>query len=191
MLNASVAVSSPTKKRLQLSSLTLYATASPAAIDHVRLIEHLESLQLIARPLSETQFLAGERFFHYITFLGCSPAIPLLPEQGEHYIRISVPRLDKPQLFYSLRAHPPLCPACKAPLADWKQTIQMASEGQIECESCQYVANIDQLHFRKRACYAQAVIRIEPVFESEAIPDTALLTALATEFGGEFKYAYT
>lgn len=74
---------------------------------------------------------------------------------------------------------------------DWLAAIDAASGSRIECARCKQQVDISRLHFRKRACYTRFVIQIQPVFESEAIPDAGLLAALEDTFGAEFKYAYT
>ena len=73
----------------------------------------------------------------------------------------------------------------------WLSLISTADSGRIECVSCKQSNQISQLHFRKRACYTPLAIQIQPVFESEAVPDAGLLAALALAFGSEIKYAYT
>lgn len=175
---------------MQLSSLTLYATSTDVAIDQAQLIAFLASRKLIGAPLSKAEFLAGEDFFKSIVFLGCSPAIALCPEDGEQAIRIGVFALDAPFLYAHQRARPPLCLSCKAPIENWLVAIGDACSDQIECESCRHPNVISRLHFRKRACYTRLAIRIQPVFESEAVPDGGLLAALAETFGSKFKYAY-
>ena len=74
---------------------------------------------------------------------------------------------------------------------DWLTSISAAASDQIECASCKRSNQISRLHFRKRACYTRFAIQIQPVFESEAVPDAGLLAALTQAFGSEFKYAYT
>lgn len=76
-------------------------------------------------------------------------------------------------------------------MEDWLATISGASNDRIECTACKQQIEIGRLHFRKRACYSQLAIQIQPVFESEAIPNEGLLIALTKAFGLEFKYAYT
>ena len=205
---------------MQLSSLALYATSTDVEIDRAQLVGFLASRKLIGQPIREAllpvseellaeegllggeglsanegvsmseSFLAGEDFFKAISFLGCSPAIALRPEDGPQFMRITVGVSAVPILFTHQRARPPLCMACKTPMHDWKGTIRRSSENSIECEHCQQVNAIEQLHFRKRACFTRTVIRIQPVFESEAIPDSSLLFALADIFNVEFRYAY-
>ncbi|MCP4008352.1 MAG: hypothetical protein GY726_02430 [Proteobacteria bacterium] len=81
---------------MSLSSLTLYTQDNSVGLVHAELIELIRSIELAGKPLGSFQFQAGNRFFSHITFLGCAPNIALQPAQGPHYIRISIPPLEKP-----------------------------------------------------------------------------------------------
>ena len=173
------------------SSLVLYAASSELEVAPQRLINLLISCGLIDRPLGDQAFLAGDRFFQHITFLGCSPSIALLPEQGENFLRIDISCYAEPVLFAGSRAHTPLCRYCGKPYAeDWKERIQSAGDSMLRCAGCGRSKPIAQLNFRRRACYSRSIIRISPVFESEAMPSPQLLEALASAFDMPFRYAY-
>jgi hypothetical protein len=153
-------------------------------------MELIRSIELTGKPLGSFQFLAGNRFFSHITFLGCAPNIALQPEQGPHYIRISIPPLEKPVLLSGARAPAPLCTDCKQPLENWKSRIESAEGEVIHCHQCHASIPVADLNFRKCACFSRNIIRVEPVFESGAIPANGFLDTLSTTFNTSFKYAY-
>ena len=174
---------------MSLSSLALYSQDS-VSLAHAELIELLNSIELTGKPLGAFQFLAGPRFFNHIIFLGCAPNIPTLPHQGENYIRISVLLRTNPILLAGTRAPAPLCPDCKQPFERWKTRIGAAEDETISCLQCHASIPVAHLNFRKRACFSRHIIRIEPIFESEAIPADGFLDSLSRAFSADFKYAY-
>jgi hypothetical protein len=156
-----------------------------------RLIALLVSNGLMGSPLSDAKFLAGDRFFQYVSFLGCSPSLSLLPEQGDDHLRIEISSLVRPVLSVAQRVHIPLCLHCGKPHTEgWQWRIGESIDGSLKCGSCDQSNRIEQLNFRRRACYSRNFIRISPVFESEAIPAPQLLQALQSEFDTPFQYAY-
>ena len=175
---------------MSLCSLTLYTQYNSVGSIHAELIEALTSLGFIGDPLHASQFLTGPHFFKYITFLGCAPSIPVLPAQGPQFIRVSIPALTKPGLFAGSRAPAPLCSSCKHALDNWKQDIERSENDEITCPRCQASTAVSYLNLRKRACFSQNIVRIEPIFESEALPANGLLETLNKEFDARFAYAY-
>ena len=172
------------------SSLTLYTPDNNARPVHAELIELLSSLKLTGESLGSFEFLAGRHFFSHITFLGCAPNIPTSHAQGPNIVRITVPPLAKPELFAGLNAPAPLCPDCKQPLQEWKHLIKHNVKGQISCPRCYATASVRHLNYRKRACFSQSIIRIAPIFESEALPANGLLDTLNEALNTHFEYAF-
>jgi len=172
-------------------SLVLYAALADHEVPAQSLVALLSSNGLIGRALSEHKFLAGDRFFQSISFLGCSPSIALQPQQGEVYLRIEISSFVRPVLFCAPRAHTPLCRHCGRPfLEDWPLRINQSTDGNMVCKSCDLPNRIEQLNFRRRACYSRSVVAFSPVFESEAVPSEQLMQALQSEFATPFRYAY-
>lgn len=198
MPSAFAAVSSPTNRptgdsRISLlrSSLALYAAAPETGVSLRQISGLLASCGLISSPLGDQAFLAGDRFFQHISFLGCAPAIALRPEQSENFLRINISCSSRPLFFAAPRAYAPLCPHCRNAFSDgWKQAVESSDDGMLTCDGCGRSSPISQINFRRRACYSRAVIRISPVFESEAVPAPNLLALLASEFDVPFHYAY-
>lgn len=176
---------------MSLAALTLYPPATGASPDSTELAGLLAELGLIGAPCGPQTYLAGKRFFDHITFLGCSPRLALRPEAGDDHLRIELFALATPRLFASANAHTPLCPECRQALADWRTVIAQSKNGQMNCGHCGAVIPIDVLNFRRRACYARTLVRISPVFESEAIPTETLLDSIEDRLAMRLRYAYT
>ncbi len=174
---------------MYMPSLVLYAPMM-ARIKHDALIANLEAINFIGQPVAQETYLSGKDFFKYLSFLGCAPNLALNPDESEQYLRIVTPQLAQPKLFFSPRAKPPLCLPCKAPIEDWKTSIDQTNKGSIQCQHCSEKSNIDALNLRKRACYTQHLIQIMPVFESEAVPTESLFSAFEKQLHYAFKLAY-
>ena len=172
-------------------SLMLYPATDSSHIAHAELIGLLKSIELIGNPIATSQFLAGPRFFSQITFLGCAPNIQVDPKQGTQHIRIAVPELSKPELFSARRAPAPVCPSCKQEIEHWKQHIGATENGDMICPRCHVSTPVSHLNLRKRACFSKYIIRITPVFESEALPTDGLMDTLSKTFNARFTYAFT
>ena len=173
------------------SSLVHYSayggTTRPA---HDRLIEHLRSIGLIGEPCGAACYLSGPRFFNHITFLGCAPSLILDPAEGEDYLRLEIPALSKPILHAGSSSRAPLCPECRNPIDNWKTQLAEAKHGKVSCATCSSSHPVARLNLRKRACYSDCIVRIRPVFESEAVPGNELLAGLERDLGAHFGYAY-
>jgi len=175
---------------LSASSLALYANGT--GITHARLLDVLHAIDMIGESVGVFQYRAGKKFFNHIAFLGCSPSFHASAGNGLETppLRIYIPHLTRPKLFTSARGQTPLCPRCNHPLADWIQQLKTARAPEVRCHQCQNLAPLRELKLRKRACYSQHIIRIEPVFESEAVPADRLLSTLHEVLKVPFQYAY-
>ncbi len=176
---------------MALASLTLYSEHGSARPEHHRLIEHLGSIGLIGKACGPASYLSGPRFFHHITFLGCAPNLTLDPAEGDDYLHLEIPRLPRPLLYAGNSSRAPLCPDCRKAIDDWREQLATSTDGIIGCTSCSTTHPVNALNLRKRACYSSCIIRIAPVFESEAVPGSELLAALNRVFDSHFGYAYT
>jgi hypothetical protein len=145
---------------------------------------------LLGKHLDKNIFLPGEQFFNHITFMGCAPNIPLTPEQGENHIKIQIITLNSPILLADENSPTPLCSGCGTRLLLWKKLIKRARSSQIRCDACHTHLAIQDINFRKRACYSQTAIGVGPVFESEAQPGEGLMNKLAETCNTRFSYAY-
>ena len=171
-------------------SLAIYSTDLAPQLKNDATPEALRALGFIGEQLDERQYLTGDQFLHHICFVGCAPNIALEPAQGEHYLRVDIPHLDAPSLFTAPRTQPVHCPQCKAIIEDWAKQLNPAGVKDVVCPHCDSTSPARTLNFRKKACFTQQLIRISPVFESEAIPNKTLLASLTKLLGLRFQFAY-
>jgi hypothetical protein len=125
-----------------------------------------------------------------MSFLGCAPSLPLKPEEGDGYLRISLPVLDAPTLFVSKNVRPVICPACNARIDRWVDNIVLAKAPVVDCPQCKKVTSLQKFNLRKRACFTRTIIQILPVFEAEAVPADFFVNSLNQEFDASFKVAF-
>lgn len=144
----------------------------------------------LGEPLAENSFLTGERIFDYISFLGCAPNLPLTPEEGNGYLRIVLLALEEPALFLSEKVRPVKCPECAARIDNWVEYIVPDYGPDLSCPQCEKATPLQNLQFRKRACFSRTIIQILPIFESEAVPADSFINALNAEFDARFEIAF-
>lgn len=160
-----------------------------------RVIDVLEKLQFTGERFSSEEahssnvnFYVGERFIDHITFLGCSPAIALSPEDGEQFCFVCVNELsDKPRLYYGSNTPAPHCRQCKETREDWKL---MLDDGDTFCTRCNMQERQQSLVWRKMAAISRLAIEIMHVYPHEAVPSPHLLEELAKVTNVEWAYAY-
>lgn len=145
-------------------------------------------MEFIDEALEDRRYLSGKQFLNQLSFLGCAPNIVFKPEQGEHFLRIDIPQLTAPTLFLGERTKPVICPQCKQIIDDWAS--QLSQGRYATCPHCKAVSPPTQLNFRRKACFTQHIIRISPIFESEAVPNKTLLDQLKSRLDLQFYFAY-
>jgi hypothetical protein len=180
-----------------------YVPDEPAA-----LLVHLQAIGLAGAHFQagdESGYLAGEHFLQLITFLGCSPAIefepPDHPAERESaaargafcHLRAVFPGPD-PVFRGSGEGRPPRCPACRRPARDWPQAVaawrRSPGNNAWRCEHCGHAGRIHDLDFRHQGGFARTFIELWGIHPSEAVPVDALLSALATFSGCNWRYLY-
>ena len=179
---------------MSIGKLILYPTdpetAPPAA---QALSNSLHLLGLIGQPLGTDAngFLAGEHFLQLISFVGCSPAVCLNPQEerttGLCHLSILGP-FDSPQLLFSQDCRPPRCPSCQQSLPNWKE---FADKREIVCKRCGASQQGGDITWGRRAGYGRIFIEIHNIFPGEAQPVAGLLNQLETETGLSWDYFFT
>ena len=173
------------------TSLAIYADEGEGSeLSHQHLLESLRELQFIGKSIDEQTFQVGAQFFSQLIFVGCAPHVPVTPEESEHYLRIEIPRLLVPTLFAHAQPRPVRCLHCKQSDTTWFDQYKSKESNSLKCMHCGELSAFDRLNFHKRACFAQYIIRILPVHESEAAPTDSLLNKLRNQLGIKFGFAY-
>lgn len=171
-------------------ALAIYVASPDTPLDQRALRAKLVSMGFLGEPLAKNSFLSGKRFFDHISFIGCAPNLPLTPEEGNDYLSIVILALDEPALFLSEKVRPVSCAACNGKIEDWVEYIILDNAPVLACPQCQEATLIQNLHFRKRACFSRTIIQILPIFESEAVPADSFINALNAEFDARFEIAF-
>ncbi len=164
------------------------------------LIKELQDIGLLASPLApapDNRFLAGGRFLQLITFLGCSPRIPLEPPaDGSRdfcHVSLSGPSDDTRFVAGNMTA-PPRCPGCGSKIPGWREMIETwrrDREGfQWLCPSCGAGSEAARLNWRQGAGFGRFFVEIHNVFPGEAVPGDELLRTLEASTGTPWVYFY-
>ncbi len=172
--------------------LTLFTAShnTSAAIDEM--VNRLESIQLIEAPLSSTpqQFHTGKRFLQLLTFMGCSPAVPLEQNGGPESCTIKLlGPYSAPQLIRGSNTRPPRCPNCRQTPQDWEAQLNTAMNQTKNCPNCGELITIDSLNWRQQGGVGSTFLTISQVFPGEAVPVASLMHCLE-EDGSSWDYCY-
>lgn len=155
------------------------------------LTKTLESVEFIGSAETQNRYLVGEQFLSHLTFLGCSPDIELYPQDDKPYCYIQITETEKAPVFCAgINIKLPRCKACKNELSRLPSILQQGIASEITCHHCNEPIDPFSLNWRKSACIARNKIIIGNIYESEAVPDERLLTALQKETGYNWKYCY-
>jgi len=161
--------------------------------DASQLALQLNQIGLIAQPLTslENAFYTGERFFDYVSYMGCSPAIKFETDaqnNGEDFCHIKIHHYDYPQLIISrLQSRAPHCPHCSKPVKNW---LNNNSDENIYCDRCRTSSNMSNFDWRKMAGFARLFIEITDIYPKEAIPQQILLDKLTGLYKTDWHYFY-
>jgi len=173
--------------------LMLYPTADQPLPVVSRLLTRLTDTGVTGAPLPgmPQRYLTGSHFLQRITFLGCSPSLPLATtdDSGEALCTI---RLLGPypaaHLITGQNSRPPRCQGCRHPFHDWRDQIA-EPDREIRCPECARASRWQDLNWRQMAGAARLFIAISQVFPGEAVPTAGLMQTLQQE-GKAWDYFY-
>jgi hypothetical protein len=185
---------------LHTGSLLLFpadpAAAPPAA---AAVVDALATLGLIGEPLeADGAYRAGPGFLHHLTFLGCAPYLVLEPPAdggtGFSHVLVAGP-FATPRLLVGSNTATPRCPACRARLAHWRETLPdwraAPLAASVACPACKASVAPAALDWRESAAAGRLFVEIRNVFPGEAVPGEELLGALERLGpGGAWHYAW-
>jgi hypothetical protein len=164
--------------------LILSPADSFAAPTLAPLIARLAAARFIGAPLAQEGFYKpGEEFFHFVTFLGCSPVVSLgEPGATAEICRIEIPPVEAaPRYLAGTNLKPPRCPACgyRSPEGRAIGDAWERDPGHLwSCPACGRHYAAPQLNWRHTAGFGRLFVKIWGVFEGEAVPAEALLQLL-------------
>jgi len=159
------------------------------------LLSALQKTGLIATtPISAptTNLLAGERFLELIVFMGCSPAIQLMPDaQGSAWCYISIQQHSAPGKIYAgSLSRPARCGMCKTSLETQQLLTQLDNQDLPHCPQCQNQLDWSDVSWNKTIGMARTAILIHNVFPHEAIPSDELVNTINAASGISWRYFY-
>ena len=155
-------------------------------LDPANIIETLRKIDFIGAKLSQNRYATGSKFVSLLTFMGCSPNIELEPQEKTPFCYIELITEENMKFFAGINIKAASCPECKAKIT----TIDKPSDAFLYCDYCKKALKKSRLNWRKTAFIAQYCIAVGNIYESEAIPNDQLLSALETVSQPKWKYAY-
>jgi len=182
-------------------ALLLIPAAGEARPDPDLTRQALANSGLIGRRLAVAGFyVTGNGFLDHISFLGCSPDLRLDPGPDDvpgqpSFVHISLIGLAGPLVFrQGFKARPPLCPACRAPAADYQGGLATwlsdGFTGSYTCQHCGASISPVDLVWRDGVVIARDAIEILGIHPSEAVPTDQFMTYLKDYTGIAWRYVY-
>ena len=146
----------------------------------------------------QNRFLVGERFLHYITFMGCSPSVELTPptDGSLDFCHIHFSEIyPEPQFRSASQNVFARCPHCRKRIGNWEQAVSSwakdSSADNFICDKCAEQVSLYQLGWRHTAGFARLFIDIYSIYPQEGIPTDSFLSLLETQTGAQWDYFFT
>lgn len=155
----------------------------------------LQGAGFLGPPLEPGRHLVGEAFFNLVTFAGCSPHLQLEPrEAGDWaFTHLRLHRPARPELRVAPNRGRPRCPACREPVAGWKEELPTwrpdATRG-VTCPECGHRCAVAELDWRRYGVAARLLVEVRRVWPGEAVPAESLLAELEAATGCKWDYAW-
>ncbi len=167
--------------------------AEPPRLERVKAV--LQETGFLGPSLEPDRHLVGESFFNLVTFAGCSPHLQLEPrEPGDQaFTHLRLHRTNQPELRVAPNRGRPRCPACKAPVAGWKEALpgwRPDATRVVACPECDHRCAVAELDWRRYGVAARLLVEVRRVWPGEAVPAETLLAALEAGTGCGWDYAW-
>jgi hypothetical protein len=167
------------------------------ALDRTALIHSLAAAGFLGPALTPDgdTFSVGDAFLHLVTFAGCAVHVEVTPgadpDRTFCHVRVAGP-YPEPLLLVGRNTRPPRCPACRAPLRDWRNALgQMGTAAQaLSCPACQTPSPACAWDWKETGGCVRVSLWVEEVFPGEAAPTDALMRLLAEAAGTPWRHFY-
>lgn len=163
-----------------------------------RLQQYLFGLGLLGETFAvagEPRYRLGDRFYQFLTFMGCAPALKLAPERpGDeqfcHFRFVENPQIVFRYLRPEVKAR---CPHCRKPGATAEEIRQGYFLAQLDwlCPHCQTRSPAHEINWKHEAGIGQFFLELIDVHPHEVMPTDSFLTGLETATGQHWDYFYT
>ncbi len=195
--------SRPSESRLQDTALPtgclILTPTDPHLAPEVKLvIEGLTQAGFLGQPRASTEtgldFDLGSNFLNLLSFTGCAVQIPQHLAKGDDRPPIRIlPVSPYPRLLAGRNTRPPRCLACRAPLPNWRDLLQVwpiRPHLGISCPTCGVVRPPWLWDWKQHGGFGRLFVRIEEVFPNEATPTPALFEQLIRISGTSWRHFY-
>lgn len=172
--------------------LILHPKSAAQAPHPGTLIRNLRELGLIGRRMAtpDEGYLAGSAFLQLVTYLGCSPSIPLSEDAPEGHCSLHLlGPYTEPALISGRNSRPPRCPHCRHVFQEWGEWPGSNQAPPAHCPRCGAGITLGNLEWREQGGVARLFLLISQVFPGEAVPGERLMKALR-QVGGDWQHAY-
>ncbi len=177
--------------------LYLYPTDANKQIPESALTTALQNIEFISHRLesnSADRYKVGEEFLSLICFMGCSPNIEIEAQENSPFCYVEIAKESEKTYFIAghnvIKAN---CHHCKKSQPKLAQNLLEADPQALlsqQCSVCGERIDPSKINWRKSAFIAKSWVLIGNIYESEAVPDEKLLSALKQSSGCEWRYAY-
>lgn len=166
------------------------ADQPPPAVS--QLMTRLSDTGLTGLPLPgmPQRLLTGPRFLQRITFLGCSPNLPLAVDERSGATPCTIELLGPyptARLITGQNSRPPRCRSCRHAIHGWADQ-GVLPDSEIQCPACGQACRLQDLDWQQMAGAARLFVAISQVFPGEAVPTAALMQALQEEETWDYFY---
>lgn len=157
--------------------------------------DHLFELEMTngVAQRDKTLLLPGPAFMSLITFLGCSPAVPMAmagetQTANQYFIEVAASS-DSIIAICGTPRQTPRCPQCKLAVPNWNDSPETVGVQSV-CANCGFSSQLGSWDWRHRAGFGRQWINIWGVHEGEAVPGEKLLNSLQEISGFAWNFAW-
>jgi len=179
--------------------LALHPQASEVTVEELdRLQLHLFELGLLGEAFlmkGEQRYKLGERFYQFLTFMGCAPALKLEPENSEdetfcHFRIVEHPQVEFRYLRPEVKAR---CPHCRkaGTTADEIRQGYFLPQQDWSCPHCQVISPVHEINWKHEAGMGRFFLELIDVHPHEVVPTDSFLKELKSITGYSWEYFYT
>lgn len=157
---------------------------------------HLQGLGLLAESFlfdGEIRFKLGARFYQWLSFMGCAPALKLQqdnPADGRfcHFQFVELPQTRLRYLRAEVKAR---CPHCRKPGDSAGHILELSDRQDWHCPHCGQAVPQRDINWKHEAGISDYYIELIDVHPHEVVPTDGLLKELELFSGQKWDYFYT